>query len=156
MKRLTTASLAWISLLAVLSFSGISCARQAYSPAGKPLNIEQFTRYHVDIATPKAGFSGIVILKQIDERWEGRMINEFGVGMFDFSVRNGKCRLRNIMPALNKWYIRKTVEDDLAFLIGKANSGLAAKGRTVEREADGFILVNTRRHIRYTFHPIRS
>jgi hypothetical protein len=101
--------------------------------------------------------SGIIFLQQSEGGWTGRMLNEFGLGMFDFSVRRGKCKLSNMMPMIDKWYIRRTVAGDLGYLLGEGNDGRMSKGHAIERRhGGGFIMTNTRRRITYTFHPIRQ
>jgi hypothetical protein len=45
------------------------------------------------------------------------MINEMGAKAFDFRVLAAKCELLNVISMMDKWYIKKTVADDLYFFI---------------------------------------
>jgi hypothetical protein len=157
MQRLTTASLALISLIALAIFPS-SCAKRSYSGTHPtPLHIERASRYLVQIDAPKARMTGILLLKPSGQKWEGRMINEFGISIFDLISTPNKCKLHNVFPMINKWYIRMTIEHDLAYLLWKGNNGIAAKDKQIETLPNGgFILTNTKHNIKYTFNPTQK
>jgi len=69
------------------------------------------------IATPKADITGICIVKQVNGEWKGAVINEFGLKVFDFASTHRNCELLNVIPFLNKRYIKKTIAADLQFIL---------------------------------------
>jgi hypothetical protein len=109
------------------------------------------------IKAKQADVSGILVLKHIDDEWRGSLINEFGIKAFDFVAPPRKCKLQNTISFLNKWYIRKTVESDFAFLLWDAADGKIVKGKSFEQLPDGrFILKNEKRNIEYSFQLIEE
>ena len=68
----------------------------------------------------KAVLSGICIMAIDSNRMiKGAVINEFGVKAFNFiyNERKHKVRLIDIMPMLDKWYIRHILRRDLRKII---------------------------------------
>jgi len=65
--------------------------------------------------------SGLLIVKQKGDTVIGAFINEFGIKGFDFVVYSGNCKLMSLMNALDKWYIRGVLCDDLAFIFTTSN-----------------------------------
>jgi hypothetical protein len=113
------------------------------------------SKYRVLIKTKQAEISGIMVLKYIDKEWRGSLVNEFGIKAFDFVAPQGKCKLQNTISFLDKWYIRKTVEADFAFLLWDVAAGKTVKGKSLEQlPAGGFILKNEQRDIEYSFQHI--
>jgi hypothetical protein len=93
----------------------------------------------------------------LKDEWRGSLINEFGVKAFDFVALQGKCKLQNTISFLDKWYIRKTVESDFAFLLWDVAAGKVVKGKCLEQLPDGgFILKNEKRNIEYSFQLIEQ
>jgi hypothetical protein len=96
-----------------------------------------------------------MILKYINNEWRGSLINEFGIKAFDFNSPQGKCKLKNTISVLDKWYIRKTVESDFAFLLWNVTEGKSVQGKRLEQLPDGrTVLINEKRNIVYSFQPI--
>ncbi|GHT01299.1 hypothetical protein AGMMS49525_01630 [Bacteroidia bacterium] len=119
------------------------------------------SKFRVLIKTGQAEISGIMIVKYVPnslkDEWRGSLINEFGVKAFDFVAPQGKCKLHNTISFLDKWYIRKTVESDFAFLLWDAANGKTVKGKHFEQLPDGdFILKNEKRDIEYSFQLIEE
>jgi hypothetical protein len=115
------------------------------------------SRYQLLIKVGSVKISGIMLLKYTADEWRGSLVNEFGVKAFDLIAPEGKCRLQNILPFLDKWYIRRTIASDLAFLLWKAGQGKPVKGKSIERLPEGaFILKNEKRHIEYLFQPVEE
>jgi hypothetical protein len=156
MRESTTTSSVLISLCLLLCLS-CSSLRQTgnNTPMANLLHTGQISKYQVRIHTPHAEITGILILKHTNQEWRGSLMNEFGIKAFDFIASPENCRLQNTASFLDKWYIRKTIEGDLAFLFWKAPKGIKAKGKLVEvLSDDSFELKNTRHHINYLFQPI--
>ncbi|MDR0700443.1 MAG: hypothetical protein LBG28_14690 [Tannerella sp.] len=113
------------------------------------------SRYQILIKVNQSEVTGIMLLKYMADEWRGSLINEFGVKVFDLTATKGKCRLQHILPLLDKWYIRRTIASDFAFLLWNAGQG-PDKGKSIERLPDGaFLLKNEKRHITYLFQPVK-
>jgi len=78
--------------------------------------------FRITFSSPKATVTGIYIVKQVDGEWKGTLVNEFGLKVFDFACSPKKCTLMNVIPFLNKWYIKKTVAADIQFIISIDNT----------------------------------
>ena len=104
------------------------------------------------IKTSKAELTGIMISKFMDGEWRGSVVNEFGIKVFDFVI-NEKCRLKNTISFLDKWFIRKTIESDLYFLF---NNRETLKGKSLTVEDNKISLTNEKRKIEYYIHKMEK
>jgi len=68
------------------------------------------------ISFQKAQISGLTLVKLSGDTVTGSFVNEFGLKGFDFITSNGKSKVMNLMKPLDKWYIRRTLSEDLAFI----------------------------------------
>ena len=68
------------------------------------------------------------------------MMNEMGMKAFDFTFDRGKAKVLNVVAFLNKWYIRKVLRKDLAYILPR-----------LEPEKESHF---ERRWITYTFTPM--
>ena len=87
----------------------------------------------------------------------GTVVSEFGVKAFDFTYANGKAKVLNVIAMLDKWYIRKVLRKDLAFILENLPQGQDAvkKKRSISFLPNGDIeMKNGRFNIRYTFSPM--
>ena len=101
--------------------------------------------------------TGICIVKTDETGTKGAIVNEFGVHALDFTLTadRRKVKLLNVMPVMNRWYVRKVVRKDLKYLFSATESPQAKGPRKVESEADGSVtLENTRYKLKYSFKPI--
>ena len=102
--------------------------------------------------------SGICVIKMVSSsEMIGTVINEFGLTAFDFEYKEGKTKLSNLPPFLDKWYIRKILKKDLSFFFANFQLQQNTKKRSKELlfSSDGeMILTNNRFNIKYTFTPI--
>jgi hypothetical protein len=115
------------------------------------------SRYHVLIQVNQLEITGILLLKYTANEWRGSLVNEFGIKAFDLTATKGKCRLQHLLPLLDKWYIRRTIASDLAFLLWNAGQGKPCKGKSLEQLPNGaFVLKNEKRHITYLFQPVEE
>ena len=139
----------------------VSCASSRNAPpqvtTGKSIfDTETVSEYRTLIKIKQAELSGIIIVKYLNDEWRGTLVNEFGVKAFDFIARKGKSRLQNVIPFLDKWYIRKTIESDFAYLLWEAQNG-DVKGKSIIKLSNGeFILKNEKRDIEYLFRQIEK
>ncbi len=66
----------------------------------------------------KAEMTGILIIKKMnDSVVAGSFINEFGIKGFDFNLYPSKVKFSYMFRKLDKWYIRKSLGQDLHFLL---------------------------------------
>jgi hypothetical protein len=144
-----------ISFSFLLSASCVSTSTTLSAIDKQVFDKEKISRYQLLIKVNQAEITGVMIVKYMNDEWRGSLVNEFGVKAFDFIASAKKCRLKNTIPFLDKWYIRKTIASDLAYLFGKVNRKREVKGKSVEwLSEDAFILKNEKHHIEYLFQPI--
>ena len=77
----------------------------------------QRNNYRMMLNKDDINVSGIWIVKRVDETWSGTMVNEFGFKIFDFSCTANTCELKNMVAMMDKWYIKKTIANDVQFLL---------------------------------------
>ena len=101
------------------------------------------TRYSACIETPRAAISGICVLAEAGDTIRGTLVNEFGITAIEFTWlrQNDKVRLHALLPALDRWYIRRTLRRDLRHLLHALR-----EGRATYR--------NERRRITYTLEEL--
>ena len=101
--------------------------------------------YRITIYFGDANLSGIWVVRQIEQSWRGIMMNEFGLKMFDFICTANQCELKNVVALANKWYIRKTIANDLQFILEIDNPAYK-KGRKAYRNSDNDTLTITHKN----------
>lgn len=115
-------------------------------------------QYSVLIAARGAELTGVCIVKtdSVGES-RGAIVNEFGIHAMDFTLSADRRRVRllNVMPQMDRWYIRRVVRADLRVLFGATAVGDFKGRRTVTRDADGTLtLTNTRYNLKYSLKRI--
>jgi uncharacterized protein YceK len=143
-----------VNLFLVLLLSGCATVQteQKRSLSATPVwtaelrSEESKNSYHVTIQTKRTAVSGICVLKKSGGEWRGTVMNEFGAKAFDFAVTPRGCRLQNVFPALDKWYIRKTVAADLHFLFEVDNTEATFQKHTLRREDTEALAVGYGKH----------
>lgn len=143
---------------AFISALAFATALSAQTTVGnKTVNVGESVRYSTLISFRGSGVSGISILKLKEENMlVGALINEFGIKAMDFTYnrKKGKAKLVNVISFLDKWYIRKVVQADLAFML-KTTESTTTKHRVLTVEDDGAIdLQNKKYNINYHLIPI--
>ncbi|MDR1224096.1 MAG: hypothetical protein LBL07_14645 [Tannerella sp.] len=98
--------------------------------------------YRVLLKTPNNSLTGICILKRNGDEWRGAFISEMGAKAFDFTVTAGTCTLLNVFPAMDKWYVKKTIATDLHFLFNADNPEAAFRRKPERFEQDDSLVVN--------------
>jgi hypothetical protein len=73
--------------------------------------------YQITISTSKISITGILIVKQIEGKWRGTIINEFGIKVLDFESSAQKCKLKNVISFIDKGYIKKVLASDIQFIM---------------------------------------
>ncbi len=77
---------------------------------------EKLTKLHTEISFNKNFITGIIAYKLRNDTLMGAFINEFGIKGFEFKCIDNKFEFINFIKPLNKWYIKKVLKDDLAFV----------------------------------------
>jgi hypothetical protein len=141
--------LLYISLIAALL---VGCSPKVipagYSKSEMPVWLPQLrdsvqtNNYRIMISRDNLNLSGIWLVKRMDESWRGTMMNEFGVKVFDFICTAKACELKNVIALANKWYIRKTLAEDVQFILEIDNPTYKA-GRTAHRNQSNDTLTVT-------------
>jgi hypothetical protein len=96
----------------------------------------------IDIQVKDKDFSGLCILKNMDNQLKGTVVNDMGAKAFDFILTGEGCQLLDVNSMLDKAYIIRTVEDDLHFLFEADNpeSQFYADGERFEQ--DNLLIIN--------------
>lgn len=102
--------------------------------------------------------TGLCLMEVQDlDRVVGTIINEFGVKIFDFTYAQGKAKVLNVMEPIDKWYIRRVLRADMAFIITHMLKGENAtcKRRQFSMTASGEMhMSNEKYRLYYTFIPM--
>ena len=142
------------SFLLSISMLVCSVALWAQTPL---LQISGKRNYRVTIAARGAELTGICIIKTDTTGSRGAVVNEFGIHALDFTLSpdRKKVKLLNVMPAMNRWYIKRVVRGDLKFLFGATQNPQRKGKRTVTVDADSTLtLVNSKYGLKYSFQEI--
>jgi hypothetical protein len=95
--------------------------------------------FRIVLSTSKFSITGIYVAKRLNGQWRGSIINEFGIKVCDVVSNAKKCELINVIPFLNKWYIRKVVASDIQFIMEIDNPNYKV-GVVAERQWEQDIL----------------
>ena len=98
--------------------------------------------FRITISTPKANFTGIFIVKQMDDKWKGSIINEFGIKVCDFESNPKKCKLLNVITFLDKGYIKKEIASDIQFILEIDNPNYSLRSKATKCWFDDTFIVN--------------
>ncbi len=146
MKRcLLLSSLLWMAVVAVA--------------ADYLLPLDGRQEYSVAITARGAEITGVCIVKTDAEGSRGAIVNEFGIHALDFMVSadRRKVKLLNVIPMMDRWYVRRVVKKDLRTLFNAMADGEQAGGRTVTVEPDGTVtLTNTRYKLKYSLKKLHE
>ena len=100
------------------------------------------TILRIDIKVKDKDFSGLCILKNIDNQLKGTVINEMGAKAFDFVITRENCRLSSVNSMLDKRYIIKTIESDLYFLFEADNPETSFYAAEERFKQDNLLIIN--------------
>jgi hypothetical protein len=73
--------------------------------------------FRLILSTPKFNITGIYIAKQINGKWTGAIMNEFGVIALNFVSAPNESKVMNVISFLDKWYIKKVMASDIQFIM---------------------------------------
>lgn len=115
-------------------------------------------QYNLLLQVRDNDISGIFVMRIVSPtEIIGTVVNEFGFTAFDFEYREGKTELSNLTPFLDKWYIRRVLQEDLSFFFVNflLQQDIKKRSRELLFTSDGeIILTNNRFKIKYVFTPI--
>ena len=118
----------------------------------------EIKQYNMSLQVKDQELTGIFVMKYISpSEIVGTLINEFGLTAFDFEYHEGRTKLSNLPPFLDRWFIRRILQDDLSFFFINLPSGqdFKKRSRRITFSPEGEItLLNTRFKLNYTFTPI--
>lgn len=140
----------WISTL--VSAACLTAAAQTSYPLlldGQERAVWAFTLDRRELT-----MTGICIVRQGAEGVAGTVVNEFGVKAFDFTVRKGRLKLRNMAQPINRWYIRRTLRSDLRCLVAPQPRSVGRRRTLTLSLPDSIVLLNKRFDITYRFQRI--
>lgn len=121
---------------------------------------DEAAEYSVAIdARGKQQITGICVISESEGgSIIGTIVNEFGMKAFDFTFNGKKAKLQNVFPPINKWYIRKVLRKDIAFLLAhiKTKEDATDGKRQITFSSDGAITLTNKYHITYTFNALND
>lgn len=88
----------------------------------------------------------------------GTIVNDFGTKIYDFTYDGRKARVLNVIKPIDRWYIRRVLRGDMAFIIANLDKPgeTVINKRTIVHLPDGEIqATNKRFKIKYTFTPLK-
>ncbi|MBR5899377.1 MAG: hypothetical protein IKZ14_07930 [Muribaculaceae bacterium] len=108
--HLKTALCCIIGIVALLCVSGNATAQELTFPTDS-CNVT----YNMQIDIRNGYVSGFCMLVKEDNIVKSSIVNEFGVSIIDFTydTKKDKVKLKYVMKALNKWYIKRVLKKDL-------------------------------------------
>jgi len=89
----------------------------------------------------------------------GTVLNEFGVKFFDFTYNGKKAKVHNVLPEMNKWYIRYVLRRDFKLFCKHFRDGgsIEQSKCTLEHLPDGTIVLSDNKYkIKYTFTALQQ
>ncbi len=153
-------------MLRYLAFASLLLATVLASPAQEAylLQVPDSGRvqYRFDIDARGNDLSGIAIMKMVNDSIKGVMVNEFGIKAMDFvlSPDRQKVELADVIPFIDKWYIKRIIKADLQYLFNATTAMLGSESdnRTLSTTGDdgSITMTNSKYKISYTFTPIKD
>lgn len=121
------------------------------APTPEKSSAAQVGRVDVFVDFASANLSGLLYYRLTGDGVVGSMVNEFGIRMFDLRIDRKGCRVDNLPDKLDKWYIRRTLQQDLLFMF-YSRGDVPDDGHRRLTETDNMLIMeNLRRGIIYRF-----
>lgn len=150
-------ALSRILILLFLSVAGVF-GSYAQIEVSEQETASHLQRYAFEISLQRGHITGILVTRTVNDEIIGTMVNEFGVTALSFvyNVKKNKIKLIDVLPMLNKWYIKQVLKNDLKYCVDIIYALPAKKKKNyVVGESGGCMSVtNSKRKITYTFRPI--
>lgn len=152
-----------LSLISAILLGGLClCSAQEVQPfESVDTSIVDTWEYHITIDARGNEITGLCIMNvYTDNSIKGTIINEFGTKIFDFSCSpKKKVKIENVIAPINKWYIRRVLKGDLAFILSnlRQSSDVTEKKRSFTVQPNGDISVSNNKYkIYYTLHKLQG
>jgi len=142
-------------LLCLSLLLAVVCA----SAAGYLLPLDGHRQYSVAMTIRGTQLSGLCLVRVSDEGYRGSIVNEFGIHALDFTLSPDRQRVRlyNLLPAMNRWYIKRVLRRDFRLLFSATHAGAHKGRRTVSLGDDGtVVLTNDRYQLRYELKELHE
>ena len=154
-----TRQLATRCLLLISAIMGLGTELLANDcPYLMSIDSEQTAQYRVQLQFRDATLDGICVIKVVENEIRGVIVNDFGVRAFGFSVslNRKKIKLHDVMPMLDRWFIKRVIKQDLKVLFTATSCDQSKEkkdnGTHVTTDDNGQIkMINTKRNIQYIF-----
>lgn len=141
----------------LLLISLLACSLLMQAQALK-VSSDSISRYSIEISFREAVVTGVCLLRDNGCEIVGIAINEFGIKAveFIFDKQKGKVKLLNTIKYLDRWYIKRVLRYDLAFLLRPISTKRQQRKRIVYTEDGSIVLADTRYKITYKFKPLHE
>ena len=116
-------------------------------------------QFAVNITMRGIQLSGICIVKTDEEGSRGAIVNEFGFHALDFTISadRRKVKLLNVLPQMDRWYVKRVVRGDLKHLFSATEAGRQKGRRVVSVDDEGTVtLKNERYKLTYSLKKIED
>ena len=118
----------------------------------------EIKQYNFSLQVKDQEVTGICVTKFIlQTEAVGTVMNEFGLTILDFEYKDGKTKLSNLPPMLDRWFVRRILQNDFSFFFKYLPSGqdFKKRSRRITFSPEGEVtLLNKRFKLKYTFTPI--
>ena len=152
-----------LSLISAIFLGGLCLcsAQEVQLFESEDTSIVDTWEYHITINARGNEVTGLCIMNvYTDGSIMGTIINEFGTKIFDFSCSpKKKVKIENVIAPINKWYIRRVLRGDLAFILSnlRQSSDVIEKKRSFTVQPNGDISVSNNKYkIYYTLHKLQG
>ena len=140
-----------ISILCALAWQGAAAQDYPLLLAGS-----DHARWNFTLERGTLSLTGICLVRQTEEGLAGSVVNEFGIRAFDFTCRHDKVRIMNVLPQMNRWYIRRLLRADLRILAASKVIDPGRRRQLACHQPDSLLLSNLKYHINYRFERIKE
>jgi hypothetical protein len=152
-----------LALISALLVGGLcfSSAQEVQLSETVDSSVVDTWEYHITIDARGNEITGLCIMNVYpDNSIKGTIINEFGTKIFDFSYSSKKkAKIENVIAPINKWYIRRVLKGDIAFILSnlRQSSDVVEKKRSFTVQPNGDISVSNNKYkIYYTLHKLQG
>lgn len=144
-------------LLCPLSGSANAVSQEEMSDSVLTDSVE-IKQYNFSLQVKDQEVTGICVTRFISQTEAvGTVMNEFGLTILDFEYKDGKTKLSNLPPMLDRWFVRRILQNDFSFFFKHLPSGqdFKKRSRRITFSPEGEVtLLNKRFKLTYTFTPI--
>lgn len=140
-----------ISILCALAWQGAAAQDYPLLLAGS-----DHARWNFTLERGTLSLTGICLVRQTEDGLAGSVVNEFGIRAFDFTCRHDKVRVMNVLPQMNRWYIRRLLRADLRILASAKAVEPSKRHQLYSYLPDSLLLNNLKYHINYRFERIKE